>query len=67
MHISSYLNNRERERKKDGEKNKMIFLLSFFGGVKFLRQCLTLMTSIPPAKHFENIPEISNTILPCFT
>ena len=69
MHISSYLNNREREREREKEgwrKNnlKMIFLFSFFGGVKFLRQCLT---SIPPAKHFENIPEISNTIHPCFT
>ena len=64
MHISSYLNNGERGRRME-EKN-LLFIFLFLRRT-FLRQCLTLATSIPPAKHFENIPEISNTIHPCFT
>ena len=64
MHISSYLNNGERGRRME-EKN-LLFIFLFLQRT-VLRQCLTLATSIPPAKHFENIPEISNTIHPCFT
>ena len=63
MRISSYLNNREREREEEGwRKNnlKMNFYFPFWCGVKFLRQCLHDPDDLNPAgkafrEHSRNI------------